>query len=920
MSFLFIFNSKQCWTQEKVDSTEGFVAINYDNCKYGLKNKKGEWVLQANFDFIQPVHYKVKFFLVEKDNLRGLADKKGNFVLNIEYENIELPRSKHDKMILEKFSFADVFIVEKGGKKGLYNVNSNSSILKVKYQSIDLDGPYVTFEDERNKEGIADSNGLVLKPKFEGLYVYTRNIIKYKTKCNNNDCYGIINKKGKTIVEAKYNDFYFVNRLNTSLLFALRYNGNDQVMDILNEKGKKLHQFVNSSINYMLENEFNSAGTYKFSTPDSNYIINIQGKIIYRSKTDNVRHINIHSNFTNLSHIVTFNDLNYAYNNQGKLLLNLGYESLELLKCGCEPYSYDFNSCKFIFKARKEGKYGVITTNDSVVFPFIFDNIYISSQNLYLINNNTINALSLLDFKPTTIEYRFNGKLWVYSESKFLDNGYFDFENSMCGITDNNQKILLRPFYNIRENEDGNKLFFSSKGHKSGYVDIEGNIHYNDQQHYNNVTPLSINRFIVETSESLLGITDSNFNVILEPNFKGISEIVESNKIWTMFNDDCDTCNNEENEYYETEAQYQLYDLNGNLLNESIFYKASNFIKNRAIVSQNGLFCILDENGKELLPYEYNQILMQDSSCFFLLKNNEWTLADWDLKPMSPFKFKSISLLMGNSFLFKNEDDAIGFYRLNGQLVNDCISYFNQTNSNAFDSLDLDTVKECFYWFSDRYDNYNITNYYVLDTLENEHFVNLLKNKLASLVLENLLIENGNYFNYKEMVEMNYPVIYDDLNEDWGDGRECISNDVSVVYTDQNLVSFLNQYSTCYIPPRGMGHCDIHFDFFNYQYLNDSLHLLKLGDLFINDYTAILKKAFIKAYEALEINSENCKNLNSIIDSESISFIIEENGLTIYTLNDIMDIDMIEDFEVTIPYSELKEIIPSNSVLFRFLK
>ncbi len=918
LTFLFLFEAGVAFSQNNDDSLDVYVATNFDNCSYGLKNKKGEWIVQPIYDYIDQVSYNEPFFIIEKKNLKGLVDLSGKLLLNVEFDDINILEYYFQKDNVNRFSSADMFIVRKNGKEGLYNINEKSFLLKLNYEDIRKSGPYVVFMNEQNKCGLLDSNGIVLKPKYDDLEVLDRAFLKFKENRNNTSYFGVINRKGKTILEAEYTNIKFINSLESILFFADKSIGNVNVLDIVNIKGKILHHFINPIKDYYIHYDFSLNGTCKLVTQDSTYIINYKGTVLYRSNTDNVRHINISGVHSRIAYIVHHNNSHFVYDNQGKPIFDLGYESLELLRYGCETYVSDLNVCKYGFKARRDGKYGVINSNDSVLFPFIYDDIYVSVQNIYLVHDDTLKAISLSNLQPSNFYGNALKVFSVYTNSTFFDNGQFDHENYKAGLYTNDGKIVLKPNYFI--NEVAGKLYFFSTEFKNGYIDANGNIFYNDKQNYANVTPLTNNRFIIENEESLLGLTDSNFNVILEPNFNGISDVIGDDMIWVKLNnDDCDTCEDDSEIYYD-ENKYQLYDINGRLLNDSIFYSTTNFVNNRAVVSQNGLYSVLNEKGKPLVPYVYEKIVMQDSSYFMVLKDSLWYVTDWNLHPLTP-TFISITPVIDNTIIFKDTNLTIGFYRLDGYQVNNCLNYFNQNNTNIFDSIHFQSIEGYYYWNSTESDNYNIENFYSLDTIENKKIQNLLKNTFAEYTIENLLFDAGN-FNYGNgYVDMNHPLQYEyGWDEEWGDYSEYVSNQVSVEYVDQSLVAYHVQSSSCYIPPRGAGHCDISYSFYNLKFVNDTLTELKLGDVLSENYYADLKKAFIKAYEELENNSTDCKNLDVLLSAESTNFIIDEDGLTIYTQNYLMDFDAIDDYEVTIPYSEIKNIIPPNSVLIKFLK
>lgn len=72
---------------------------------------------------------------------------------------------------------------------------------------------------------------------------------------------------------------------------------------------------------------------------------------------------------------------------------------------------------------------------------------------------------------------------------------------------------------------------------------------------------------------------------------------------------------------------------------------AGNFYDNRAIVSINRKYAIIDQNGKELTPFKYDFISDFEKSFARIKRDDKWTFISTDCNLVSPFKYSSISKL-----------------------------------------------------------------------------------------------------------------------------------------------------------------------------------------------------------------------------------------------------------------------------------
>lgn len=309
------------------------------------------------------------------------------------------------------------------------------------------------------------------------------------------DQYGLINKKGKTVIEPKYeyikvynkdlilvykdSKYYFINSKDQKL--------NDSKFEIITEINNNIfavydginYGVINNNFEYLIELKYEQINTTK-NEEDIIIIATIQNeKEYYLTKDNKIIKLNIPSNLTL---ITIFNEKIYFEDNEGfyqiydilsqKLTkFTKKYEGIgffndgiiqvinEEMKVGfineleeiIIPFEYDYNQTSDFTKyryatAEKNGLVGVINKKNETIIPFKYKEIYIISENYFLITdkNNQIDIIDINNKNTTNNKY---SNISLTTEDKYLLTEIKKDNKTLFGIINVEGKEIIEPNY-----------------------------------------------------------------------------------------------------------------------------------------------------------------------------------------------------------------------------------------------------------------------------------------------------------------------------------------------------------------------------------------------------------------------------------------------------------------------------------------
>ncbi|WP_395061324.1 WG repeat-containing protein [Flavobacterium sp.] len=352
---------------------------------------------------------------------------------------------------------------------------------------------YAVFRTFDKKMGVIDSIGnVIIKPIFSFIHnnKKLKNLFEVGNSVNTKFKRGFIDLRGNIKIPIVYDDvFYFEEGL-----IRVSKDNKSGVLDTLN--------------NIILPNKFDNISFDNnliiAEINERNYLYDVKGKLISDLNFSEI------SNFTNNMAIAMFlNNSNFIIDNQGNIVLksikNYSFEKilnggLFLVKDKLNSKKGILNSkgqfiikCKYdaieqvksFFIAKSNGKKGFISMDDSIVKPFVYDDIYfsyfddvVSLDGNNLGNNYIVKKDNLFGVINPNLEYEIIPIR--YKNIRTLFNSYYLVQNSenKNGLFFKNGEKLLKEdykFYNVFENS-----IFASNNNNQFIITLE-NLKYHEE-------------------------------------------------------------------------------------------------------------------------------------------------------------------------------------------------------------------------------------------------------------------------------------------------------------------------------------------------------------------------------------------------------------------------------------------------------
>ena len=231
------------------------------NEKWGLVNCNGKEILDNEFDKIS--YLGDGYFLVEKNNLKGVVDSFGKLIIDLKYKDISYSNKKfvlydgnYWRFENIKFSYlefvSDLLIAKKDEFFGIIDTNG-VVLIDFYYDSIRIFNNFI-FVKKSNY-------GTLFNTKFEKIsenidsFVIFENFLKFRKFGK----WGLISKNGSLLLEAEYD---YIDKSDVNGLIRIVKDGYFGLFDlnkgiILKPKYKFIYRFYKNVYKLITENDFN---------------------------------------------------------------------------------------------------------------------------------------------------------------------------------------------------------------------------------------------------------------------------------------------------------------------------------------------------------------------------------------------------------------------------------------------------------------------------------------------------------------------------------------------------------------------------------------------------------------------------------------------------------------------------------------
>lgn len=485
------------------------------------------------------------YFILKQNNLFGVIDKKGNTIIDVQYDDIKIPNP--EKAIFVCYKDNDIKILD-----------SNNAEILTEYEKV---------EPIRLKNIASD-------------LMYEKSVLKYSS----NGKYGLINLDGKKITKAIYDEIDSLPYKEGELIAK-----QNNKYGVININGIELvdikYELIELDGYYTDENQYQYAGYIVSNKTDEGYrygYIDNQGKLITGIEYNELSRVtDIHDN--NNVYLLCAKNGQFGIIKNGKELIPNGYQSIR------------FDEANNVFVVEKSKKFGIANMDGKIIIPVEYKQIDITGIYLYAQND-----------QGTTIYNSEGNQVNIDTNVAILNTG--------------NEK------YRIRIN--------SQEKTKYGIIDKDGKQIIEEK--YNYIQYLSDNYFIVSNEKSKLGVIDDKENTKVEIKYDSVQKVQKTNVIQTtltdtktteLYSNQLDKVCEMQNATVEVEEEYiKIY----NASKTKYFDYNGNEIKNTQVYSNNKLFAkeedgkwgFVDNNGNQVVEFKYDKVTEFNENGFASIKKN----------------------------------------------------------------------------------------------------------------------------------------------------------------------------------------------------------------------------------------------------------------------------------------------------------
>ena len=335
-------------------------------------------------------------------------------------------------------------------------------------------------------------------------------------------------------------------------------------------------------------------GLFPYTNSSNKFgLVNQNGKIIMKAKYD---YINVISkDFI----IVNDNGAYYFINSKGDLVCELSFQDVATI-----------DNISNMFLVYNDDKVGLIDTNSNLLLECNYDNISIlkgENNNIITATNGNTNEIYLYDKNSIRSLDEFNDLYAMYYINNDIYLTNFEGKYHIYNIetkslkTLNNNYVAIEPYYNgiaLAVNEDD----------LVGYIDENENVIIDYQYSFDTSTSFNQYNLAVVGKNDLVGVINTKMQEIIPFNYLEIEIVNDDRFIVLDKNNKMYIIDGSENKITTKDYDYII----------DTEYSDIFLVSNTS--NDNTLYGIIDSNGKEIVPVEYEEIKISNN--YFILKQD----------------------------------------------------------------------------------------------------------------------------------------------------------------------------------------------------------------------------------------------------------------------------------------------------------
>lgn len=479
-----------------------------------------------------------------------------------------------------------------------------------------------------------------------------------------NDLYGVIDKKGNTIIAPEYSEIKIPNPEKGVFVC---YQGDNT--KILNERKEEIFTQYNNIEPIRLKNIASDLmyekSLLKYAKDGKYGLINLEGKEITKPIYDEIDSLAYKE-----GELLVKQDEKYGViNMKGKKLVEIGYDTIAVDEYYTDENRYQYAGYIVSLTTQEGYRYGYLNHKGKEILKTEYNEIsrvteIQDNNNVYLIcakNGQygvTKNGEQIIENEYQSIRYDATNKVFVIEKSKKY--GIANLEGKVIVPVQYNQ-IDITGIYLYAQNEQGTTVYNSNgtqanidanvsiintsnekykirinnqNGTKYGVINKEGKQLIEEK--YNYIEYLYDNYFIASYENGKLGILDDKENVKIEANNDSLQKIQDTDLIQTTLTESKTTQIYSRAMEKICEMQNATIEVEGNYIkiyNETetkYFSKEGKELKNTEVYPNNKLFVkaegdkygFVDINGNLIVDYQYDKAYEFNSYGFAAVKKD----------------------------------------------------------------------------------------------------------------------------------------------------------------------------------------------------------------------------------------------------------------------------------------------------------
>ncbi|MCI8344497.1 MAG: hypothetical protein HFJ42_00670 [Clostridia bacterium] len=210
---------------EFIEGSEEFIVTTVEE-KVGIITSEGDTKVTPQYDALKQIDKKSNLYMATSNGKSGIIEKNGKILIYLEYEQIGIDTKQFPTNDIKNryILFDNAIPVKQNGRWGLFNTKGEV-ILPIEYISL---GCISKTSSDRSL------NNILVIPEIEGIVICK----EFQTDNGKMELYGIVNSRGKELVEVCLDTVYSVTVSGKDEYTMVNAGNSIDVIEYVKQKGR----------------------------------------------------------------------------------------------------------------------------------------------------------------------------------------------------------------------------------------------------------------------------------------------------------------------------------------------------------------------------------------------------------------------------------------------------------------------------------------------------------------------------------------------------------------------------------------------------------------------------------------------------------------------------------------------------------